>query len=272
MGSIFWLDLRETLRARWFQIFIGGFASLLAIFFALGIAESQILGFTGLGRTLLTFIQISLVILPGFVLIATSRSLVADRESGVLEYLLAMPVSLNGYFWGKFAARALAFAGPLVFFLWAAALWNMGRGGTVPVGAVLYFVALIVSLVVFFLAVAMAISFFARSQEMAVGLSFVVWLLAEALIDSLLLGALVRGAMPPEMVMSLSLLNPIQTFRVAAFSLFDPELTALGPLALTVAEDMGITRLRVWALVWPAASAIFVTLLTCRFFFRRDVV
>ena len=102
MGSIFWIDLRETLRARWFQLFIASFTGILGVFLALGIAESQILGFTGLGRTLLTFVQLCLVVLPGFILIATARSLVADKESGVLEYLLAMPVGLTGYFWGKF--------------------------------------------------------------------------------------------------------------------------------------------------------------------------
>ena len=61
-------------------------------------------GFTGLSRLMLTYIQLSMAILPIFVLITTVRSLAAgDREAGVFEYLLALPVPLGAWYWGKLA-------------------------------------------------------------------------------------------------------------------------------------------------------------------------
>ena len=65
------------------------------------VTESRVLGFIGLSRLLVTYIQLTMAILPIFVLITTVRSVAGDREAGVYEYLLSLPVSLAAWFWGK---------------------------------------------------------------------------------------------------------------------------------------------------------------------------
>jgi hypothetical protein len=95
----FWLtaklDIVESLRARWFQVYTLVFGGIVALLFLFGLTESRVLGFIGLSRLLVTYIQLTMAILPIFVLITTVRSVAGDREAGVYEYLLSLPVSLG---------------------------------------------------------------------------------------------------------------------------------------------------------------------------------
>jgi len=83
-----WADIIESLRARWFMVYSLVFGGIVVILFAFGLSESRIMGFTGLSRLLVTYIQLSMAILPVFVLITTVRSVAGDREAGVFEYML----------------------------------------------------------------------------------------------------------------------------------------------------------------------------------------
>src|SRR5690606_26439236 len=85
------LDIFESFRARWFHLYGIVFIGLMVLFAWTGIADSRVLGFTGLSRMLVTYIQVTMAALPLFVLVTTARSLVGDREAGNLEYLLAFP-------------------------------------------------------------------------------------------------------------------------------------------------------------------------------------
>ena len=271
-SAFFVLELRETALARWFQLYVLGFAGLMGLFFAFGLAESQVMGFHGLGRLLLTFIQVSLVILPIFVLITTARTLVGDRESGVWEYMLALPVSLSGYYWGRFAGRSLAIALPLALALMGGAAVEQLRGGQVPWTVAGYYTAMVAALTGCFLGLAMLISILSSSQESALGVAFGVWLLLEALIDALLLGVLIRQQLRVELVLGAALLNPIQAFRTASVALFDPEMSILGPLSYTLIDTLGRTGLLAWALAWPTAVGLGAAGLGHRIFRRSDIV
>jgi ABC-2 type transport system permease protein len=99
------LDIVESLRARWFLIYSLVFGGIVALLFAFGLTESRVLGFIGLSRLLVTYIQLAMAILPIFVLVTTVRSVAGDREAGVFEYLLSLPVGLAAWFWGKFLGR-----------------------------------------------------------------------------------------------------------------------------------------------------------------------
>jgi len=79
------LDIVESLRARWFQIYTLVFGGIVALLFMFGLTESRVLGFIGLSRLLVTYIQLTMAILPIFVLITTVRSVAGDREAGELR-------------------------------------------------------------------------------------------------------------------------------------------------------------------------------------------
>ena len=120
------LDIVESLRARWFQIYTLVFGGIVALLFLFGLTESRVLGFIGLSRLLVTYIQLTMAILPIFVLITTVRSVAGDREAGVFEYLLSLPVSLGAWFWGKILGRYVV--------IFAAGVRGHGRRGAVGAG------------------------------------------------------------------------------------------------------------------------------------------
>ena len=90
-----WSDIVESLRSRWFPVYTAIFGGIVVLLFLFGITESRIMGFTGLSRLLITYIQLAMAILPIFVLITTVRSVAGDREAGMFEYMLSLPISLT---------------------------------------------------------------------------------------------------------------------------------------------------------------------------------
>ncbi len=137
------LDIVESLRARWFQIYTLVFGGIVALLFLFGLTESRVLGFIGLSRLLVTYIQLTMAILPIFVLITTVRSVAGDREAGVFEYLLSLPVSLSAWFWGKIVGRYLVIFLPVFAAMLAAVLIALVRGIEVPWGMFGYYTALL---------------------------------------------------------------------------------------------------------------------------------
>lgn len=265
-------DFKEALGARWYQIYVAGFIGLIALFFVFGLTDSQVLGFTGLGRLLFVFIQTSFVILPIFVMVTTARTLVSDRESGVWEYVLSWPLTFRGYYWGKIFGRLSAIIMPLIVAMLLAAVSLLVTGNSVPAGLMFFCLLLMFSMICCFLGISMLVSIFARSQESALGISFVIWIGVEALIDGLLLGLLVRQQIYPEVVIGISLLNPLQAYRVASISLFDPELTVLGPLSYTLLELFGRNFILAWAVAWPLLLGVACAAIGFWAFRKRDVV
>ncbi len=270
--TVAWLDLKETLRARWYGLYVLGFLGLMGTFFVFGLSESQVMGFHGLGRTLMTFIQITIVVLPLFVLMTTARTLVGDREAGVFEYVMSLPVGLSAYYWGRLLGRGAAILSPLVVALLGGAIFEALRGGDVPWGIVLFYTGLTASMVACFLGLATLISVLSRSQEMAVGAAFTIWLTMEALIDALLLGLMVQQRLPATTVIGAALINPLQAFRTAAIALFDPELTILGPISYTLLAELGTEGLLAWALTWPTVVGVVAASIGAWVFVRRDTV
>ena len=89
------LDVKESFRSRWFAIYALLFSALMIGFLFSGVTDSRVLGFSGLTRALLLFIQICVIIVPIFILISTVRSINQDRDTNLLEYVLSFPLSLK---------------------------------------------------------------------------------------------------------------------------------------------------------------------------------
>jgi len=245
------LDVVESLRARWFLIYTLVFGSIVAMLFAFGLTESRVLGFIGLSRLLVTYIQLCMAILPIFVLITTVRSVAGDREAGVFEYLLSLPVSLSAWFWGKLLGRYIVVFLPVFLAMLGAALWALVKQVEVPWAMFLYYTALLASVAWCFLGIAMLLSTLARSTDVAQGAAFMVWLTMLLFLDLILLGVMIQGHTSPEVAVGIALVNPLQVFRTAALMLFDPQLIVLGPAAYVIFDTMGATGFMIYGVVYP---------------------
>ncbi|PWB55865.1 MAG: ABC transporter permease [Nitrosomonadales bacterium] len=246
------LDVVESLRARWFMIYTVVFGGIVAMLFAFGLTESRVLGFIGLSRLLVTYIQLCMAILPIFVLISTVRSVAGDREAGVFEYLLSLPVSLGAWFWGKLLGRYIVVFLPVFLAMLGAALWSLVQNIEVPWNMFLYYTGLLAAMAWCFLGIAMLLSTLARSTDVAQGAAFVVWLAMLLFLDLILLGVMIQGHAAPEVAVAIALANPLQVFRSAALMLFDPQLIVLGPAAFVIMDTLGAAGFMIYGLVYPA--------------------
>ncbi len=244
-------DIAESLRARWFLIYTAVFGGLVVLLFAYGLAESRIMGFTGLSRLLLTYIQLTMAILPIFVLITTVRSVAGDREAGVFEYLLSLPISLSAWFWGKMLGRFVMVFLPVFLALIGALAWGGAKGASVPWAMLIYYTALLMSLAWCFLGIGMLISTLARTSDVAQGAAFVIWLTLLLFLDLILLGILIQEHLPADSAVAIALANPMQVFRTASMMLFDPQLVLLGPSAYVILDTFGQTGYIAYAIVYP---------------------
>ncbi|MBS4096559.1 MAG: ABC transporter permease subunit [Sulfuricella sp.] len=265
------LDIVESLRSRWFMIYSLVFGGIVALLFAFGLTESRVLGFIGLSRLLVTYIQLSMAILPIFVLITTVRSVAGDREAGVFEYLLSLPVSLSAWFWGKIVGRYLVVFTPVFLAMLGAAVWAMIVDVEVPWSMFLFYTGLLAAMAWCFLGMGMLISSMARSTDVAQGAAFMLWLTMLLFLDLILLGVMIQGHIAPEAAVGVALANPLQVFRTAALMLFDPQLVVLGPSAFVIFDHFGATGFMAYGLIYPTLLGTICAFIGYQLFRRGDL-
>ncbi len=267
-----YLDIKESLRSKWFYVYALVFGGLMALFFITGVSDAVVMGFTGLSRMLLIFIQVTIIILPIFILVTTVKSISGDRESNVLEYMLSFPVSLRDYYWGKMAGRFVTVFLPVFLALAMGVVFGLVKGGDLPWKMVFLYSALLFSLCFVFLGIAFFLSTLVKSTDIALGSSFVVWILLLAFIDIALIGLMLQNRISDEAIITVAMLNPIEVFRIGAVSLFDPELTVIGPVAYYLLDTLGPKLLIIYAILYPILLGILFSFLGYLAFRRKDLL
>jgi len=264
-------DIIESLRARWFMVYSMVFGGIVVILFAFGLSESRIMGFTGLSRLLVTYIQLSMAILPIFVLITTVRSVAGDREAGIFEYMLSLPVSLAAWFWGRFFGRFIVVFLPVFVAMLGAVIWGVIKGSEIPWDLFIFYTGLLMALAWCFLGIGMLISTLARSSDVAQGAAFIIWLILLLFLDLILLGIMIQEHLPPETAVAIALANPMQVFRTATMMLFDPQLVLLGPTAYVILDNFSQAGYIDYAIIYPMVFGTLCAGLGYVFFRRSDL-
>ena len=264
-------ELKESLRSRWFFIYSLVFAGLVALIFATGVTDSRVFGFAGLTRLLLIFIQACNIILPVFILITTVRSIAGDKDLHILEYMLSFPISLRSYYWGKFLGRFISVSVPLLFAMVLAVIFGLISGDVQWQLASLYTLLLITSAFTY-LGIGFLISSIARTQEISLGFSLFIWLFLIALIDIVLIGFMIKSRVAPEFIFAVALVNPVQIFRVAAISLFDPVLSVIGPAAYFILDKMGRYQFLAYSFFYCTMLGFITALIGYLMFKRKDLI
>ncbi len=267
-----WLDISESVRAKWFALYALVFGGLIAVLFIFGLTESRVMGFTGLSRMLVTFIQLTMAILPIFVLLSTVRSLAGDREAGVYEYMLSFPVSLADWYWGRFSGRFLVVFLPVFAAMGISLIVGLFMGAEeIPWRDFGWYSALLVSLSFCFLGISFLISALARTSDVAQSVAFFLWLVMLMFLDLILIGLLIQFQTPAEIVVALALLNPLEVFRIGAMMLFDPQLILLGPAAYIILDIFGVAGFMAYALLYPLLLGLALAGIGYAIFRRTDL-
>jgi ABC-2 type transport system permease protein len=267
------LDLGEALRSRWLVAYLGVYAVLGAAFLWVGLRESSVLGFTGIGRVLFSLSHAVVLLLPLLALLATGPVVPQARADGSLELFLSQPIGRSSYLIGislvRWAVLVVPLAAVLTTLTASAALW---QPGSLPWGLCTRALAICVALITSYVGVGIAISVLARSPARATVSLLGLWLASAALIDFAGMALLLQWRVPASVVFALAVLNPVQSARLALLSAAEPTLGALGPVGFYLANQLGSPALLAIGVAWPVLLGLGALALALACFRRGDAI
>lgn len=252
-------ELRASLRNRWFLLYALVFAVLALALSTLSLSGSGMFGFAGFGRTAASLINLVLLIVPLMGLTVGAQSLAGEREQGTLSYLLAQPVGRGEVLVGKFLGLSMALLAALLLGFGLAASLLAWQGGLVEAGRYALLVGFSLLLALVSLSLGMAISSWSRSSALAVGLALLVWLLLVFLGDLGLMGTAIVMRLDVGALFGLTLVNPLQVFKIATVLGLRATLEVLGPAGIYATRTFGTQLLPMLVgvlAVWVVAPLI----------------
>ncbi len=267
------LEMGEVLRSRWLPVSSALYAVLAAILVIFGMRESDVLGFTGMNRVMLSFVHVLVLVLPLLALTATTQVVTRAREDGTLELLFSHPLSRTGYLAALTLTRFLVLVMPLAILLVAMAL--LGRfsfGEEIPWRMTLRAIAVSAALLWAFVGLGLAVSARTRNQARAMVWGLLLWAACVALLDLALVGLLLQWRVDARSLFVLASVNPVQSARLALLSGVEPDLGTLGPVGFYLSHELGAPALLAIGLAWPATVGTLGWAWALRTFRRGDLV
>lgn len=260
-------EWRQALSARWLWIYAAATAGLGAglLWMAAGMLPAGLPGATITGRVLVTTVNLFALLVPLMGLTAGAQCLARERDRRTLAYLLAQPVTRTEILLGKLTGNGVALAVALlaaVAVIVGAAWWLY-----LPLsGAVMWITAGLAWLLAM-ASLGLGAALGARSPGLASanGAVLAAWLLLVFVGDLALMGTVMQGQIPVQVLLALSFLNPVHQFRVAALVLLSPSLDVLGPVGLFMWGRLGTALAPVMALSLVTWTGAIVTVALERF-------
>jgi Cu-processing system permease protein len=265
-------ELSEALRNRWVVGYGVLFAGLALGLSVIGLSTVGGTGLEGYGRTTASLINLCLLLVPLVALMLGTTGITGDRDTGLLEVMLAQPVKRSELLIGRFAGAWVAVGlSTMLGFGLAGLLIGLATGAG---GGLRYlgFLAIALALAAVYLAIGLAISVIAQQRMRALAAALVVWFASVVFFDLMLIGAGALAGAGVKVLAAAMLLNPVEIARILALLLLDPSLEVLGPVGgFLVARfgTAGATGVLVAALAaWVAAPLVLALVL----FDERDPV
>jgi Cu-processing system permease protein len=232
-------ELRDAVRSRWFILYTLAFAVLGLAVSLVSASGTGGTGLSGFGRTSAGLVNIVLLVVPLMALTAGAASIASDRERGMLTYVFAQPVSRLEVLLGKYVGLAAALLACLCLGLGACAAILAWKGVATRPASVLWLAGLSFALAMGMLSLGMLISTLARKASVAVGTAIFVWLTLVFVSDLALMTGAVALRLRIDELLALSLINPLQVFKMWSLHAADATLDVLGPAGLYASEEYG---------------------------------
>ena len=262
-------ELRIALRNRW--ILTATFV-MTAFGLVLALAGSAPAGTVGVDRltvTVASLATLSVYLVPLIALLISYDAVAGEAERGTLPLLLTYPVSRSDILAGKLAAQlaVVALAVLFGFGITAAAVWAAGGASGDGLRHLVRLYASAVLLGGTFLAAGFCLSAFVRQPAAAASLAIAVWIVAVALFDVALLGAVVvddGGAFTRHVFPWLLVAGPTDAFRLFNLTGLGGEVGAGGLVGSGATFGIPAWAPLVSMALWPCALVLFAA-----FIFRR---
>ena len=256
-------ELQDARRNRWYLIYVIVFAGLSLALAWLGMTGLGDYGLAGFGRTAASIINIVLLIVPLMGLTLGAISLAGERERSTLLYLLAQPVTQLEVLLGKYLGLAIALFSALVLGLGLSGILIAVQGGSAEINLYLLMVLLAFMLALVSLSIGFLISSLVRKGSTAISIALFIWLLLLIFGDLGIMGTSIVLKLGVGQLFTLTLLNPMQIFKIAAILNIRGSLEVLGPAGIYALRTYGnqlmpglIAVLLAWTLV-PMTFAFY---------------
>ena len=267
------LDWAEVRRSRWLYFFLALNAVLAGSFVCIGMRESAVLGFTGMGRVMFSVAHILLLLLPLLALMLSGQVITRGREDGSLELLFSHPLPRETYFLAISGVRYAALLVPFVALMALLMLTGWAAfGDSVSPLAVLRESAVCAALLWTFTGLGLAVSVSVRNQARALIYLILIWLAGVVLLDFALIGTMLQWGLNARGVFVLAALNPVEAARMAMLSSADPTLANLGPVGFYLFNRFGAAWLFALGFFWPLLLGTAAWAYARRQFVTQDLV
>jgi ABC-type transport system involved in multi-copper enzyme maturation permease subunit len=203
---------REAIRTKWLIIF-GIIFFLLAVNIPnLYLAAAGNLPPEYLPSNLADLISVAFPLIPLLALPMGAVTIVDERESGTLQYLLSNPVTKAEFYMGRSVGLLLATTSVIVIGFGAASLvvFSLALAAYAPIILIMLFAALLNAVM---LGIALIISEFSKRKATAMGVGIMVWFLLAVVssLDQLVITVSLKlGAVP---ALFLVLFDPVESSR-----------------------------------------------------------
>jgi|GEM_PF-13629 len=264
-------EVRDARRNRWFLMLMGIFVALsllLTLFGLTGIGQS---GASGFGRTFASLLNLSLLIVPLMGLLLGALSIAVERDQQTLHTLLAQPLTPATLVLGKFLGTMLTLGAAVLIGFGSSGLIIYMAGADVPLTPFLMQLGLTLLLGWSCLALGLMVSVLVKRGAAAVGVTLLLWLFLTFISDLGIIGTAIALQLRASTLLWLTLLNPLQVFKVAVIQLMEGNLEVLGSAGLYARDALGDA-------VLPVLSGILVAwvatpfLLALGWFARRGAI
>ncbi|MCA9289561.1 MAG: ABC transporter permease subunit, partial [Phycisphaerales bacterium] len=200
-------ELRDSLRNKWFVLYTIAFGALAVGLAYLSQLGTGYAGLAGFGKTAASLINLTLLVVPLMGITMGALSLSAERDRGLLAYVLAQPVTRTEVFLAKFIGQSIAFTGTIAIGFGISAML-LARQGTADGALFLRLAGLSVLLALSMLAIGMLIATLVRRPGAAIGTAVFAWLCVTLFGDLGIMGASAMLRLDVQPMLMLALANP----------------------------------------------------------------
>jgi Cu-processing system permease protein len=232
-------EILSSFRNKWFLLYTIVFALLSLALSLIGLSGLETYGVSGFGRTTASLINMILLFVPLMGLTLGAMSIASERERGTLLYILSQPVSYLEILMGKFCGLALSTLGSLILGFGLSGFIIAYNSGSADVSGYAYFILLTFLLALVSLSIGMFISSCFKKNDTALGVSIFSWLFLVIFSDLGIIGTSFLVNLDINQVFILSMLNPLQVFKLSAIFTLKNNLEILGPVGIYAARNFG---------------------------------
>ena len=270
MWAILTYTFKDAIRAKWLLVFAVVFFLLAVNIPMLVLLAARYLPPNYLQVYLTTLVGLAFPFIPLLPLPMGAATIVDERESGTLQYVMSNPISKVDFLLGRMGGMLAATTAVILLGFGVASLmvYNIDVGRYAPVLTATSLAALLNAIM---LGLAMVISILTKRKSTATGIAIFMWFLFTVLSDLGFLSIVLNLKAGAAATLPVILLNPVETSRIFAVLSLGGAADQLGSTGLIISYYLGDSAFSILGGTLFAWLAVFF-ILAFLLFRRQDVV